>query len=98
MEKSVLSDSLKIEGPEGYHLMDLDSFRKNKKKVANLLARFRDLADFAFANKRYLIDTGIDIEQTRAMIEKMNATLRFIYDYELLHFDQPDEAPLAPLA
>jgi hypothetical protein len=94
MQKSVIADWLKIKSEDSFHLMSIDAFRENKGKINSILSRLDDLCDFAFTNKRYLTDTGINVDKVKKMKKELSETLSTSDEHELLYFGQI-ESPTA---
>lgn len=71
-----------------FHEMHIDEFYANKRCTKTAFSLLASLFEFSSANKRYVIDYLSQVRETTERIEKLQATLNSIYDFERLHFNQ----------
>lgn len=81
-EKVVNSALAKLAKSQDLCSMTSDAFYVNKSMAKQINSYLADFADFAFVNKRYLADSGIDINLPKTLAGQLGETLVEIYEFE----------------
>lgn len=81
-QKTVSSLMHAVKPEECFCSMNLDAFYENKLKAGQLLNLLKDLMDFSFTNKRYLIDSGVDINLAKVLFKQTKDQVEVIHNFE----------------
>lgn len=99
-QKTVNSLAHLVKSDEFFQSMNIDEFYKNKANAKSLLVAAKDFMDFSFTNKRYLVDSGVRVEDSKALFRQVKDQLGALHDFERLWLgtDSPEAGDLRPEA
>lgn len=80
--------------------MTSEAFYASKSMAKQVNSYLTDFADFSFTNKRYLSDSGIDVNYPKTLVRQSREALDAIYEFErnFLGNGTPEDGDLRPVA
>jgi hypothetical protein len=99
-EKTVNSMLMKLSKNQDLCAMTPETFYANKSMAKQVNMYLTDFADFSFTNKRYLVDSGVDVNYPRTLAKESQEVLDAIYEFErnFLGNATPEQNDLRPVA
>ena len=99
-EKVINSALAKLAKSQDLFSMTSEAFYANKSIARQINSYIADFADFSFTNKRYLSDSGIDVNYPKTLVKQSREALDAIYEFErnFLGNVTPEDGDLRPVA